>query len=142
MHPFFAANGWRGGAGNGGKGPMGSVGSALGDPAFQQGFLREREGAVGISGRHLLVIQRGKNARDEVTVIRLMRNNHLVAQLALAGVEAQFGFTLGRVLPVTVETIFGQNRPNIVGVVHGWRSRDRESGPEGSEVGEDFFQHA
>jgi hypothetical protein len=29
-----------------------------------------------------------------------------------------------------------------VGVVHGWRSRDRESGPEGSEVGEDFFQHA
>lgn len=139
VHPFFPADGWRGGAGNGGKGPMGSVGGALGDPALQQGFLREREGAVGISGRHLLIIQRGKNARDEITVIRLMRNNDLMAQLALAGVEAQFGFTLGGILTVTVKTIFGQNRPNILGVVHGWRGRDRASGSEGSQVGEDFF---
>ena len=71
-----------------------------------------------------------------------MRDNRLMAQLALAGVEAEFGFALSGILTVTVETIFCQNRPNIVGIVHGWRGRDRESGTDCSEEGEEFFQHA
>ncbi len=114
----------RGDGGEGFEGPVGGVGGAFVDPAFEDGDFGGREaGEFGVGRRHHFLFVGASDAEEGVAVGALAghdgRSAVALAIRAVLGVEAEFAFAAGLVGAVAVETFVRENRAHLTREVDG-----------------------
>ena len=89
----------------------------LRDPALQEVDLLRRQIAVRLRRRHLRVRVGRSDSREQFALGQVCRINRRHAVIDLSGpfarVEPQAGLALGRIRPVALKTVLGENRPNV-----------------------------
>ena len=123
----------QGGADRRHEGPVLFVFRALGDPSLENLLLRGGQRTVRIRRRHHLVGVGRRQTFDELARSGVAGHEGFLLQRGVADVEAQLGLALVAVRAVAVETVLGQNRTDVLVVIH----LGAEGGQGGEERGEE-----
>src|SRR6266567_4743728 len=86
---------------------------SLGDPAPQQFFLRGRESLMRLGRWHEIVRILREDALDQLALAWFAGDDGLFGDRLFAHVQAEFALALVGVRPVTIEAVFGKNRPDV-----------------------------
>ena len=121
-------------------GPVLRIIRAFADPALQRFLLRRRKAAVRLRRRHEVVAIVSIDSRDELTRVRVSRNKSLQFQRHVPNVQPQVGLAFVRVLPVAVEAVFRENRPDVAIEVH--RRGMHRRGNRDEEKSGGIFSHS
>src|SRR5215204_2218872 len=98
------------------------VRAALLNPAFQYAYLFRGECAIGRDRRHPPGRLLSRDAFDNATLLGMIGNECRAfaadSRRTLEAIESQFCHPLSTVLPMAVEAVLRQNRPDIATVVN------------------------
>ena len=81
------------------------------NPSSENFNVAKGQNPAGIHWRHPLLQISVSYALEQLAFVRLAGGDDRLARHT--GVEPQVGFALGRIRPMTLETVVGKNRPDI-----------------------------
>ena len=110
------------------EGPVRGVCGPLGDPAFQDRLLLGRQPPIRLRRRHQLAGILRVDPLDQLARLGIVRDDRAGLDRRVSDVESQLGLSLVGVLPVAIEAVLREDRPDVAIEVQGGRRGPRFAG--------------
>ena len=127
-HPVGAPHRGLGRAHGRDESPVRGVCGPLGDPSFQDRLLLGRQSSIRLRRRHQLAGILRVDPPDQLARLGIVRDDRVGIDRGVSDVESQLGLAFIRILPVAIEAVLREDRPDIAIEVQGGRRGLRFAG--------------